>query len=409
MRTWCERERKGNRKLMKRNNNIQLASTDQCTGCEACVSVCPTGSISMKEDREGFLQPHIDANTCIKCHKCEKTCPIISPIAIPAGVETQAFAAINKDEAVRMRSSSGGVFYALAKWTIDQGGVVFGARFDENWEVVHDYTETIEGIEPFMRSKYVQSRIGDTFKQAKQFLKEGRQVLFVGTPCQIGGLKSYLNKEYAKLVTIDFICHGIPSPSVWRTYTQELMTEDVLVNFNFRDKKDGWISHQCTITIDLYSKTVHTKLLENPYFRGFRKDIYLRRSCYNCDYRTYHRISDFTIADYWGVVANCQEMYDNKGTSIVFIHTSKAQNVFNDIRSNFITKKQIKENAIFGNRGMDCENPIWSPIKRRLFYAEMNVSSFHSAIKLSDGILKIEDPIMWFMKKLKRKIIKILG
>ena len=363
----------------------------------------------MKEDREGFLQPHIDTKTCIGCHKCEKTCPIITPIKIPTDFKTQAYAAINKDEEVRMKSSSGGMFHALAKWTIEQGGVVFGARFNDQWEVVHDYTETIDGIEPFMRSKYVQSRIGDTFMQAKQFLDAGRQVLFVGTPCQIGGLKSYLKKDYDNLLAVDFICHGVPSPGVWREYIREATKDDTLLCYNFRDKKNGWISHQCTITIETKSKSTHSKLLENPFFRGFRKDIYLRRSCYNCDYRTYHRISDFTIADYWGVVANCQEMYDNKGTSIVFIHTSNAQNVFNDIRSNFITKKQIKENAIFGNRGMDCENPIWSPIKRRLFYAEMNVSSFHSAIKLSDGILKIEDPIMWFMKKLKRKIIKILG
>ena len=171
---------------MKKKTNIQLASRNACTGCAACASVCPTSSITMRQDNEGFLQPHIDADTCINCHKCEKTCPIVSPITIPNDFETQAYAAINKDEAVRMRSSSGGMFLALTKWTIEQGGVVFGARFNDQWEVVHDYTETLEGIEPFMRSKYVQSRIGDTFKQAKQFLEQGRWVLYSGTPCQIG-------------------------------------------------------------------------------------------------------------------------------------------------------------------------------------------------------------------------------
>ena len=129
---------------MNKTFKIQLASTDQCTGCAACASICPTNSITMREDREGFLQPHIDTKTCIGCHKCEKTCPIITPIKIPTDFETQTYAAINKDEAVRMRSSSGGIFYALAKWTIEQGGVVFGARFDENWEVMHEFTETLE-------------------------------------------------------------------------------------------------------------------------------------------------------------------------------------------------------------------------------------------------------------------------
>lgn len=363
----------------------------------------------MKEDREGFLQPHIDTKTCIGCHKCEKTCPIITPIKIPTDFKTQAYAAINKDEEVRMKSSSGGMFHALAKWTIEQGGVVFGARFNDQWEVVHDYTETIDGIEPFMRSKYVQSCIGDTFKQAKQFLDSERQVLFVGTPCQIGGLKAYLKKEYDNLLTTDFICHGIPSPGVWRTYVQELTKEDVLVNFNFRDKKEGWISRQCTITIDTNSESSYTKLLENPYFRGFRKDVYLRRSCYDCHYRTYHRISDFTIADYWGVEVNCPEMYDNKGTSIVFIHTSRAMNVFENKSSELAIKEQTRESAVFGNYGMDSENPNWSPIKRKLFYAKMNASSFHNAIKVIDNILKIEEPIMRLMHKVQHKIKKILA
>lgn len=139
-----------------RGSNIVLANQQHCTGCAACVSICPTSSITMQPDTEGFLQPQINPNTCITCHKCEKTCPIINPIEIPNDFETQAYAAINKDEEVRMRSSSGGMFHLLAKWTIEHGGVVFGAKFNDCWEVVHDYTETIEGIEPFMRSKYVQ-------------------------------------------------------------------------------------------------------------------------------------------------------------------------------------------------------------------------------------------------------------
>lgn len=393
---------------MQDKNNIHLASTDTCTGCSACVSVCPTGSISMKEDREGFLQPHIDAETCINCRKCEKTCPIVSPITIPTDFETQAYAAINKDEAIRMRSSSGGIFHALAKWIIEQGGVVFGARFNDQWEVVHDYTETLEGIEPFMRSKYVQSRIGNTFKQAKRFLEQGRQVLFVGTPCQIGGLKAYMKKDYDNLLTIDFVCHGVPSPGVWKMYNHEYFKNDELISFNFRDKSEGWISYQCIIESKTKTNIERKKLLQNDYFRGFRKEVYLRQSCYECNFRTYHRISDFTIADYWGVDQRCPSMYDNKGTSIVFGHTQFAQNVFKDLSDGLHAKVQSREDATWGNPGMDYENPERSPITRKLFYIAFHLLSFRCAMRIVDFISAIKGTFVKYIGKFKRKINKIL-
>ncbi|MDD6357403.1 MAG: Coenzyme F420 hydrogenase/dehydrogenase, beta subunit C-terminal domain [Bacteroidales bacterium] len=393
---------------MKKECNIQLASAKQCTGCEACVSVCPTNSITMKEDIEGFLQPHIDKDTCIGCHKCEKTCPIVTPITISTDFGTKAYAAINKDEAVRMRSSSGGMFHALAKWTIEQGGVVFGARFNENWEVVHDFTETIDGIEPFMRSKYVQSRIGDTFKQAEAFLKEGRQVLFVGTPCQIGGLKAYLHKEYDKLLAVDFICHGVPSPGVWNIYIQEYFKNDELISFNFRDKSEGWISYQCIIESKTKSKTERKKLLQNDYFRGFRKEVYLRQSCYECNFRTYHRISDFTIADFWGVDQKCPSMYDNKGTSIVFIHTQQAQGVFQNLSDGLQTKMQSRKDATWGNPGMDSEHPERSIISRKLFYAAYHLVSFRCAMRVVDVFCSVKETCVKYIGKFKRKINKIL-
>lgn len=357
----------------------------------------------MREDKEGFLQPQIDAYTCIKCHKCEKTCPIVTPITIPADFETQAFAAINKDEAVRMRSSSGGMFYALAKWTIEQRGVVFGARFDESWDVVHDYTETIEGIEPFMRSKYVQSRIRETYKQAKEFLKEGRQVLFVGTPCQIGGLHAYLGKEYENLIMVDFICHGVPSPGVWRRYKADMFRGEEIMSFNFRNKDNGWIPKQCQIEIVTNQRQISTSLIDNPFFRGFRKDIYLRRSCHDCQFRSFHRISDFTIADFWGV-QNVPEMFDNKGTSIVFVHTKKANEVLQEVASSLQIKDQSKENAICGNRGMDRDNPQYSSGLRKVFYRVLGMGSFPKAIKVADLLYTVN----LYSFRLKRKIKKIL-
>lgn len=382
---------------MKKKTDIQLASRDACTGCAACASVCPTNSITMREDKEGFLQPHIDADTCINCHKCEKTCPIVSPLIIPTNFDTQAYAAINKDEAVRMRSSSGGMFHALAKWTIEQGGVVFGARFNKQWEVVHDYTETLEGIEPFMRSKYVQSRIGDTFKQAKQFLDLGRQVLFVGTPCQIGGLKTYLKKEYDNLLAVDFICHGVPSPKVWREYLKEALHGDTLLDFNFRDKKDGWLNFQC-VTTTTSNNTRREQQMANVYFRGFLNNVYLRNSCYNCSFKTTHRISDLTLADAWGIQYFCPEMHDNKGTSAILVHTFKGQSIFSTLQAGI--KEEKVDSTEIANYNRSLISSVGLPRRRKAYFSLFGMFGFQISEKLID-----KDPILI---RLFRKIKKIL-
>ncbi len=365
-----------------------MASAETCTGCSACTSVCPTDSIFMKEDKEGFLQPHIDAKTCIGCHKCEKTCPIITPIEIPTDFKTQAYAAINKDEEVRMRSSSGGMFHALAKLTIEQGGIVFGARFNDQWEVVHDYAETIEGIEPFMRSKYVQSRIGGTFKQAKQFLEDGRQVLFVGTPCQIGGLKAYLKKEYDNLLTVDFICHGVPSPKVWREYLMMLQNATKSKNIlgvNFRDKENGWINFQPVIETD--SIIIRRDMMDNTYFRGFLKDVYQRKSCYDCQFKSIRRIADITIADAWGVQYYLPKIYDDKGTSAVLIHSQKGNSILTSLKEGI--KKQKVDFKVIAYYNPSLIRSVSLPSRRQAFFKLFSMFGYHVSERLIDKDLLI--------------------
>ena len=195
---------------------------------------CPNACIIMLEDEQGFLYPKVDTAKCIDCGLCEKVCPVLNH-----GEPRQplvCYAAIHHDEKIRLASSSGGVFTALAEYVITNSGVVFGARFNEKWEVVHDYTETIEGLAAFRGSKYVQSTIGDNYRLAEQFLKDGRQVLFTGTPCQIAGLNNYLRKEYENLLSVEVACHGVPSPLVWREYIKDKNPTSI----NFRDKRNGW-------------------------------------------------------------------------------------------------------------------------------------------------------------------------
>lgn len=377
--------------------SIILAIKEICTGCAACASICPQSCIHMEEDKEGFLQPKIDNKRCIKCHKCEKTCPILNKETVRNDVETKAYAAINKDETIRAKSSSGGVFHALARWTIEHGGVVFGARFDENWEVMHDYSETLEGVIPFMGSKYVQSRIGDSYKQAESFLEHDRWVLFSGTPCQLGGLRSYLGKEYERLIQVDLICHGVPSPSVWRSYLTDFVRDGDILSISFRDKKEGWLHFQNVTTTT--TTTIREHQMENPYFRGFLKNVYLRKSCYSCQFRTYQRNSDITLGDYWGVNKLCSEMFDDKGTSIVFTHTTKGEVVLSELRDEIELLPQTKDNATKCNSSMDWENP--KDLKRRRFFHIFWLTSFKKAAFVINNDA--------FYKRVLRKIMKYIS
>ncbi len=195
----------------------------ECCGCEACRSICPRHCISMKKDNEGFLYPVRKTEDCINCNLCEKVCPVLYPVN--NAKEKFVFAAFNINETVRLQSSSGGLFTLIAEKIIERGGVVFGACFDGNWNVVHDYTDTIEGLTKFRGAKYVQSYIGNSFIKVKNFIESGREVLFTGTPCQVAGLKKFLKKPYSNLFTIDLVCHGVPSPWVWKKYLHEVVCQ----------------------------------------------------------------------------------------------------------------------------------------------------------------------------------------
>ena len=199
---------------------ISKENKEKCCGCGACAQKCPKQCISMLEDEEGFLYPHVDVENCVNCHICEKVCPFLN---IQEQCEPlDIFAAVNINESERIDSSSGGVFVALAKYILNEDGVVFGAVFDKSWEVHHVYAETIEDVYPMMGSKYVQSRVENSFQDVDSFLKKGRKVLFVGSPCQVKGLLHFLKgKDVSNLLAVEFLCHGVPSPGVWRAYLNE--------------------------------------------------------------------------------------------------------------------------------------------------------------------------------------------
>jgi NAD-dependent dihydropyrimidine dehydrogenase PreA subunit len=346
---------------------IKIQNKQDCCGCSACVQRCPKLCITLHEDEEGFLYPKVDMATCIDCGLCEKVCPALHQAE--ERVPLEVFAAKNPNEEIRHESSSGGIFTLLAEQIIDAGGVVFGVKWNEHFDAVHAYTETKEGLAAFRGSKYVQSQVGETFKQAEQFLKQGRQVLYSGTPCQIAALKLFLRKEYENLLAVDIICHGAPSPGVFRWYLSEEITQeaarqsgekiqfrsslpipsiakaDVLAreqgfeieDIRFRDKRVGWKKFSFVLSLKPLSKvttageknsvSLSYTLHENAFMKGFLRNIYLRPSCYACPAKGGKSGSDITLADYWGIQHLMPEFDDDRGVSALTINTEKGQKV----------------------------------------------------------------------------------
>ena len=359
---------------------LKIIDKSKCTGCHSCFSVCPKQCIKMTEDQEGFLYPTIDEDKCVNCGLCEKACPIITPLEV-TNKEAIAYSAISKDEDTRMKSSSGGIFTELAKRVIEKNGVVFGAGFDCEMNVVHSYTTTKEGLEKFRGSKYVQSIIGDTYKQAKEFLDRGTLVYFSGTPCQIGGLYSYLNKEYDNLITQDIICHGVPSKKIWNKHLEcrkKQIGADKVSSIAFKDKRTGWETYSVAIKFE-NGKEYASRSSKDNLMRAYLANLCLRPSCYNCKFKTKNRQSDITLADLWGAKSITPQLYDNKGTSLVIIGSERGKMLFEEI-SNSLTYTEIDlDEAIKYNSSMIASPPM--PKKRDSFMLSVEKEDFDKVVE----------------------------
>lgn len=301
---------------------IHITDKHSCCGCASCVQSCPKQCIRFDEDEQGFRYPRVDSERCIDCGLCEKVCPCLNQ-GMPQN-PINVYAAVNPHEPTRLKSSSGGIFSMLAERIISEGGVVFGARFDANWEVTHDFAEDIGKLDSFRGSKYLQSRIGETYKQAQAFLKEDRKVLFSGTGCQIAGLKRFLRKEYENLLTVEIVCHSVPSPLVWRKYLQEISNGNTVQRVNFRDKFSGWSHYSYSLVIE-HSRGIHTEPASGNYMKGLTSNLTTRPSCSQCPSRNGKSGADIILGDCWGVWDLQPSSDDNKGTSLVVSLTQKGE------------------------------------------------------------------------------------
>jgi coenzyme F420-reducing hydrogenase beta subunit len=349
-----------------------------CSGCFACVNICPVNCITMETDAEGFKYPLVDYDKCKECGKCIKACPIINKKELKR--EIRAYACINKNEAIRKESSSGGVFTLIAESIIEQGGVVFGAAFDDNFALKHSYVETKKDLAKFRGSKYLQSEVGMTFKKAKEFLENERAVFFTGTPCQIAGLKSYLGKDYANLFCADIVCHGVPSPEVFKEYLDfsEKKLKTKIKKISFRDKSRGW--HSFSFLMKLENKKEYCESSsENLYLKAFLNNVCLRPSCYNCNFKGLNRASDITLADFWGIEKILPKMDDNKGVSLIFVNSLEGKNKMNKLKSKLICEEVELDKAL--KRNISAVRSAKLKSKRRKFMKDFKKLSFDELVK----------------------------
>ena len=327
---------------------FEICRKDLCTGCGACRNICPANAVCMRPDEKGFLHPQIGEN-CIHCGECVRICPQNkAPVLHKPG---KVYAALAKDDDIRAASSSGGIFSLLADKVLQNGGSVFGAAVTESLTVRHIEITDAEGLERLRGSKYVQSKTRDSFQKAKERLAEGKEVLFSGTPCQIAGLYAYLGKDHENLLTVDLLCHGVPSPLVLRKFlkSEEKKKNSKLSGIYFRKKLPGWKKNFLVLTFE-DAGSLKFSMYES-YLAGYLKDLYLRDSCYQCSYACSGRTGDITLGDYWGYCESRPSYIedDDLGISFVMLNTEKGEKNFRSLRRKIALAKRTAEDATRGN------------------------------------------------------------
>ena len=334
---------------------MQLFSElQECCGCTACLNICPQKAISMAENDKGFLYPCVDPQRCSECEICKKVCPMSGPFNMEnALVEPDVYAIKHLSDAVRMDSSSGGMFTALSDYILDKGGAVYGAAFNAEFEVCHQRALTQEESEKFRGSKYVQSNLNRVFTIVDNDLADGRPVIFFGTPCQTSGLFRYLIEkrvDMRNLYLSDIICHGTPSPKIFKEYINYLQVKrkSEVVSINFRYKPLGWKAQAIDILFKS-NKRLTSIAAENEYYQLFLPNIILRDSCYQCPFTNLRRPSDLTIGDFWGINKSLPEFEDEKGVSLVLVNTEKGREILEAVKRNLVIRKSDTEKCMQPN------------------------------------------------------------
>lgn len=388
---------------------IDNVQSKQCTGCGACAQICPKKAVYMVYDDEKFLYPVVDNALCIECGLCEKSCHILHPAPRVHAIEGMAFGGYIKDNAIRAASTSGGMFTAIVNAFCDTDSVIFGAVADSPIYVYHTFVQSIDDIGVFRKSKYMQSIIGDAYIDVKRFLLQRKKVLFSGTPCQIAGLYSFLGRSYDNLLTVDMVCHGVPSPLFIEKEKEwvEHKCHSQVTHIDYRDKKyNHWDRYQLTFFLSngrAYAKNRYT----DPFYRVWLDELISRPACYQCLYANTARVSDITLADFWTVERYNPSLYNgNRGTSAMIVSTEKGRQVMEKLTEKAYVipislQYLVDHNAPLRHAAV-C-NPC-----RDAFFADMQVCDFDTICKIyAHRAWKYrirKSTLIYYVKKMKRNI-----
>ena len=355
---------------------LDIVPKDSCCGCSACYNICPQQCISMQPDERGFLYPSIDYQSCINCGLCKITCPLIHR-SDPLHFDRSFYGCYNTSESIRLRSASGGLFSALAENTLSSGGYVAGAVFSSGYKkVLHVVSCNGLLISSMQGSKYLQSDLNQAYQSIRGYLSDGRKVLFSGTPCQVAGLKSYLGHDYSGLISVDFVCHGVPSPGVWDIYLSYLEDQfgSKAIDVTFRDKTESWRSSSFQVKFE-NGEVFREQNSKNAYMRGFINNLFLRPSCTKCQFKSFSSGADITLGDFWGSSELKPPYLDDKGISIVSINTAKGKELFSDIRPHLCDVREVDEKSGYVFNQSYRVSAIQNP-ESSLFYARLASESF---------------------------------
>lgn len=386
---------------------INKISKAECTGCSACVNICPKTCIEMNADSEGFDYPIINIDKCIECTLCEKVCPIISETNNGERFnEPLLYAGWSKNDFIRYDSTSGGIFSELANEVLRKGGYVCGAIYDDEWYVTHYISNKSEDITKIRSSKYLQSSMGDIMKRIKTLLIKGEKVLICGTPCQIEGLYSFLGKEYNNLITCDFICRGVNSPKIFNMYVKYLEEtyKAKITEIKFKDKTKGWHRFSTRIEFDNGKRYVKDRYTDS-YMRGYLMHSgFMRPSCYDCPTKGLPRVADLSLADFWGIEKINPNLDNDTGTSMILVNSQKGKELFEDINK-YIDFEQRNLNEITaGNQFFDAS--VIRTVTRDKIFSDVDKMTYK---ELSDKYFPEPSVYERFIRNTKIKVKRILG